>query len=216
MGKSTHSSTHSERSALRDVSGYFAETLGLHGPTARGVDWNGEESQHIRFGQLSKVITRDGDFSVNDLGCGYGAYHDYLAARYTGFSYAGFDITPAMIQAASERLAGRDRVRLALADAPDSMADYGIASGIFNLRLSTPDTEWLRYIERTLDSLDRTSRLGFAFNCLTLYSDPPKMRPDLYYADPCALFDRCKRLYSRNVALLHDYGLYEFSILVRK
>jgi hypothetical protein len=42
------------------------------------------------------------------------------------------------------------------------------------------------------------------------------MRPDLYYGDPCALFDHCKRRYARNVAVLHDYGLYEFTILVRK
>ncbi len=67
-----------------------------------------------------------------------------------------------------------------------------------------------------LDVLDRTSRSGFAFNCLTSYSDADKMREYLYYADPCALFDLCKRRYSRNVALLHDYGLYEFTILVRK
>ena len=38
----------------------------------------------------------------------------------------------------------------------------------------------------------------------------------LYYADPGRLFDLCKRRYSRNIALLHDYGLYEFTILVRK
>ena len=44
---------------------------------------------------------------------------------------------------------------------------------------------------------------------------PERMRPDLYYADPCRLFDHCKRRYSRHVALLHDYGLYEFTILVR-
>jgi hypothetical protein len=42
------------------------------------------------------------------------------------------------------------------------------------------------------------------------------MRPDLYYADPRAIFDHCKRTFSRWVALLHDYGLYEFTILVRK
>ena len=42
------------------------------------------------------------------------------------------------------------------------------------------------------------------------------MRPDLYYPDPGAVFDRCMRRYSRHVALLHDYGLYEFTILVRK
>lgn len=42
------------------------------------------------------------------------------------------------------------------------------------------------------------------------------MKEHLYYADPAELFDHCKRNYSRNVALLHDYGLYEFTVLVRK
>ncbi|MFX7953370.1 class I SAM-dependent methyltransferase, partial [Acinetobacter baumannii] len=57
---------------------------------------------------------------------------------------------------------------------------------------------------------------GFSFNCLTSYSDEDRKRDYLYYADPCQLFDLCKRRYSRQVALLHDYGLYEFTILVRK
>lgn len=70
--------------------------------------------------------------------------------------------------------------------------------------------------EAKLDSLDRTSRRGFAFNCLTSYSNADKMRGDLYYADPCKLFDYCKRKYSKNVALLHDYGLYDFTIISAK
>ena len=77
------------------------------------------------------------------------------------------------------------------------MADYGIASGIFNVRLERSDVEWRDYLETTLNVLDRTSHLGFAFNCLTSYSDTDKMRDYLYYADPCALFDLCKRRYSR-------------------
>ena len=40
------------------------------------------------------------------------------------------------------------------------------------------------------------------------------MRSDLYYADPHALFERVYRRYSRHVALVHDYGLYEFTIRV--
>jgi hypothetical protein len=51
---------------------------------------------------------------------------------------------------------------------------------------------------------------------LTSYSDEDKMRAHLYYTDPTWAFDLCKRRYSRHVALLHDYGLYEFTILVRK
>jgi len=41
------------------------------------------------------------------------------------------------------------------------------------------------------------------------------MRPDLYYADPRLYFDYCKRNFSRHVALLHDYGLWEFTVIVR-
>jgi hypothetical protein len=58
------------------------------------------------------------------------------------------------------------------------------------------------------------SRRGFAFNVLTKYSDPERMRPDLYYADPLFLFNYCKKSF-KSVALLHDYPLYEFTILVK-
>jgi len=40
--------------------------------------------------------------------------------------------------------------------------------------------------------------------------------PNLYYADPGFFFDYCKTHFAKNVALLHDYGLYDFTILVRK
>jgi hypothetical protein len=42
------------------------------------------------------------------------------------------------------------------------------------------------------------------------------MRDDLYYADPLFFFDYCKTRFSRFVTLIHDYPLYEFTILVRK
>ncbi len=86
-----------------------------------------------------------------------------------------------------------------------------MASGIFNVRLQTPEDDWKAYVLGTVDRLANLARRGFAFNCLTSYSDADRMRPDLYYADPCALFDYCKRRFARNVALLHDYDLYEFT-----
>ena len=42
------------------------------------------------------------------------------------------------------------------------------------------------------------------------------MRADLYYADPCFLFDYCKRNFAKDVAILHDYSLYDFTLIVRK
>jgi SAM-dependent methyltransferase len=202
---------------LAEVASYYSEKLALHGETPHGVDWNGETSQILRFEQLCKII-RDvtEGFSVNDLGCGYGALFDYLLNRYPISSYLGVDISEDMISAAEARHMSRSGARFIAAAEPDKNADYGIASGIFNVRMSRTDTEWHEYMQATLDVLDKTSRLGFAFNCLTSYSDEDKKREYLYYADPCKLFDLCKRRYSKQVALLHDYGLYEFTILVRK
>ena len=201
---------------LQEVATYYSDKLIKHGQTPQGVDWNGEESQRLRFVQLCKIVDATERFSINDLGCGYGALYDFLASSGEAFSYTGIDVSEEMIRAAEQRYPDRTQARFVHAAQPDQVADYGVASGIFNVRLGRSDEQWLAYLEATLDVLDRTSRRGFAFNCLTSYSDVDKMRDYLYYADPCQLFDLCKRRYSRNVALLHDYGLYEFTILVRK
>jgi SAM-dependent methyltransferase len=199
-----------------DVAKYYSEKLAEFGESARGVDWNGEESQHLRFAQLSKVLPVDEDFSINDLGCGYGAYFDYLSNRGRNFQYLGVDISPEMIVAAETARGGRANARFECAAAPSVPAEFGVASGIFNVRLQIPDDEWLSFIEKTLEVLDKSSKRGFAFNCLTSYSDEDKKRSHLYYANPGYFFDLCKHKYSRNVALLHDYDLYEFTIIVRK
>ena len=201
---------------LGQVASYYSEKLAQFGTDPRGVDWNGEESQLLRFAQLAKIIDSSGAFSVNDLGCGYGALYDYLSQLDKPIEYSGIDVSADMIEAARNRLEGAQNAQFIVAGEPPRQADYGMASGIFNVRQAHSDEDWLVYMEATLDRLDETSRIGFSFNCLTRYSDTDKMRDYLYYADPCGLFDYCKRRYSRNVALLHDYGLYEFTILVRK
>ena len=206
-----------EHSALlTEVAGYYAEKLALHGDSPQGVDWNGLESQVLRFAQIEKIIANESAFSVNDLGCGYGAFFEYLQKSHTNYSYLGVDVSAQMIHAARQRYARAANARFILGAEAGSVTDYGVASGIFNVRHGRSDTQWRSYLEDTLDVLDRSSRLGFAFNCLSLYSDADKRRDYLYYADPCLLFDLCKRRYAKNVALLHDYGLYEFTILVRK
>lgn len=203
------------RDILHDVASYYTARLTEHGATARGVDWNGDESQSERFRQLSKIIVSDAPFSLNDVGCGYGAMLPFLDQRYPSVDYYGCDVSAPMVETARREHAGRPGARFAVEVEPSRVADYGVASGIFNVRLERSDTEWLAYTTDMLDAIARTSRLGFAFNCLTTYSDAHKMRNYLYYANPAMMFDLCKTRYSRHVALLHDYGLYEFTVLVR-
>lgn len=200
---------------LQEVADYYSAKLAAHGQTAQGVDWNGDESQRLRFAQLSKIIETT-PFSLADLGCGYGAMLDYLTAHYTEFSYTGIDVSADMVGAAQQRFAERKAVNFLHGDSIPSGVDYAVASGVFNVRQQRGDREWIDYILSTLDAMHAASRKGFAANFLTRYSDKEKQRDYLYYADPLALFDHCKKHYSRHVALLHDYGLYEFTLLVRK
>ena len=201
---------------LDEVANYYTAKLSEHGETPHGVDWNGEAGQSLRFKQLSKIITTENRFSINDIGCGFGSLHDYLTSNYQDFSYFGVDISKEMILTAEQRYKDNKNTHFIIGDKPNHIADYSVASGIFNVCQTRSKKEWSEYINSNLDILDKNSKLGFAFNCLTSYSDADKMKDYLYYADPCILFDKCKKSYSKNVTLLHDYDLYEFTILVRK
>ena len=205
----------SNANIIQEVTDYYTDKVLEHGTTPEGVDWNGTASQELRFEQLSKILDSLDGFSINDLGCGYGALFNFLQNKCSNFSYTGVDVSPAMIEKAKEQIKS-PFANFEIGSEPKEIADFSVASGIYNVRQNQPDDEWLSYIKSTLDVLDRTSRKGFSFNALTSYSAPDKMRDYLYYADPCMLFDYVKRKYSNQVALLHDYGLYEFTILVRK
>ena len=198
------------------VQQYYDEKIQTHGPTARGVDWNSPESQQMRFAQLLKLIDSSLPFTINDFGCGYGALADYLQKGTRLLQYCGFDISRQMLARAEELHAAVKQIAFVDNELELPEADYTVASGIFNVKLDTPAVEWENYILDTLEAINALSRNGFAFNVLTKYYDQEYMRPDLYYADPLFFFDYCKTKYSRFVTLLHDYPLYEFTILVRK
>jgi sugar O-acyltransferase (sialic acid O-acetyltransferase NeuD family) len=177
---------------LGEVGAYYASKLATHGSTPRGVDWNSMESQRLRFQQLLRVCEEQSGFSINDFGCGYGALVDYMTERGLGFRYRGFDIAEPMLAAARQRHAGRDDCAFVGREELLEVADYTVASGVFNVRLGFDDDLWQRYVLDTLERLNRLSRKGLAFNCLTRHADADRMRGDLYYADPTALFDHCR------------------------
>ena len=201
---------------LENINHYYTDKIKIYGATPKGVDWNGEESQFVRFEQLSKIINKD-IFSINDIGCGYGKYFEYLQNRFLNFNYYGFDLSQEMINNAKSLYSNKGGGFMQVDNLENiEKADYSVASGIFSVKMEHNESEWLSYILSTLEQMNEKSIRGFSFNMLTKYSDKEYMRDDLYYADPLFIFDYCKRNFSKQVALLHDYGLYEFTILVKK
>lgn len=203
---------------MNQIRSYFAGKLEQHGATPRGVDWNSNGAQDTRFLQLSRIIDRtDRPFSVLDYGSGFGSFYDYLVS--TGIKpdrYVGFDIVEGMVTKGRELHAGMKKVEFSSSDDGLPICDYVVASGIFNIKLDATYETWTDYVVKTVTRMNDLADRGFSFNLLTKYSDADHMRPDLYYADPGYIFDVCKHKFSRNVAILHDYDLYDFTVIVRK
>jgi len=198
------------RSQINDIKKYYTEKIEKYGANYRGVDWNSKKSQEVRFIQLLKICEGDKDFCINDLGCGYGYLAYFMIKKEYNFNYLGIDISDKMIIKAKELYGKYKNVNFHNDWNINRIADYTVASGIFNVKLQNKDTEWATYVLDTLHKMNDKSRKGFSFNCLTIYSDDNFKKDYLYYADPCFLFDYCKRKFSKNVVLLHDYFLYEF------
>ncbi|HQQ81632.1 MAG TPA: methyltransferase domain-containing protein [Cyclobacteriaceae bacterium] len=201
-----------------EIDDFFRRKLQDFGPSAEGMGWRDRQAQWIRFRQLIKVIEPTGSFSINDVGCGSGDLIQLLQEEFPDrYLYTGYDALPEMVAAARKQYPIASVTFRSLTSYDEIQeADYAVASGIFNVRNSSSDETWLSYILTTLHAMNESSTRGFAFNALTSYSDHDRMRPELYYADPLFLFDYCKKNFSRNVALLHDYGIFDFTILVRK
>jgi SAM-dependent methyltransferase len=201
---------------LAQVASYYDSKLTAHGATPAGVDWNSAASQLLRFQQLLRIIPPDAPAGIlNDFGCGYGALADYLGANHAGWSYCGFDVSLKMIVAARSLHAAHAGRTFTAELAGMRKAAYTVASGIFNVKLDTPEDTWTDYMLATLDTVASLSEAGFAFNVLTSCCDPGRRRQDLYYADPVEVFQHCRARFSPRVALLHDYPLFEFTVLVR-
>ena len=205
----------SRNKLIKKATEYYTKKLNEHGPTHRGLDWNSKESQDIRFDQLLKVIECNESFSILDYGCGYGALYPYMLDKFIEFDFYGYDTSNAMIEKALELYCNTNSNWFTKLEKINK-TDYVIASGVFNVKFNILNNHWNDYVIDTLESINKISNKGFSFNLLSKYSDKSHMKYNLFYADPLYLFDYCKMNFSRNIALLHDYSLYEFTILVRK
>lgn len=207
--------TQKATSDLSGVASLYEDSLEKHGTAPKGVGWRDEDSHNLRFEKLVSVIAGDDAVSINDLGCGYGSLHGYLRSiGRTVSHYRGYDISEKMLAEARDALPNDPSIELLPGALLAAEADYSFASGIFNVRLETTEEDWREHVLATLANMNAFSTRGFAFNLLSTYVE---YREDhLFYGDPLYFFDHCKKNFSRFVSLLHDYPLYEWTVIVRK
>jgi SAM-dependent methyltransferase len=195
------------------IESYYSSRVARYGATPLGVDWSCVATQHLRFVQLLKLCDFSVPFSLNDIGCGYGALLSFLAERHPAcpIDYLGVDLSRAMLSRARRR----HRARFVIAGAAPRSADYSIASGIMNVKLDHSRAAWEDFVAAVLADLHRTSRRGFAVNFMAEAASDDT-HGQLYRTSPDPWLSYCRGTLGCAVELLAGYGMREFTLLARR
>lgn len=202
----------------KSIDRYYSGKIRTHGSTPLGVDWTCVPTQQLRFVQLLKVCDFSRPLSLNDFGCGYGGLLALLAKRHprAAIDYLGVDLSTDMVAAARALWKGNLHATFVQSCENPRIADYSVASGIFNVKLTHSTAEWTEFIQHTLHHLHGTSSNGFAVNFLAHPVAGQAYIPELFYAEPAKWLQYCEENLHACVELLDNYGMPEFTILVRR
>lgn len=194
---------------------YYTTKVERFGASPFGVDWACAPSQHLRFLQLLKLVRPLRSFSINDLGCGYGALSGFLRERYpeAEIDYLGIDVSAEMVRRAKRASRSHTNARFVVGHRSPRIADYSLASGIFNVIPPGCRTGWEALVAATLATLAETSRHGFAVNFLRSPTGAPA--PSLYGASVDVWSRFCRDHLRCDIDVVDDYGLREFTLIAR-
>lgn len=206
----------STAAARTAVAEYYTQKLQRHGATPSGADWASAAGQDLRFALLLKLCDFTAPFSLNDLGCGYGAILNYLQRHHRGaeIDYLGVDLSAAMVACAARQWRRRAKTRFVTAGHLPRTADYAIASGIFNVVPPEAADCWTEVVADTLSELHATTRHGFAVNFMRATPGQPD-KPGLYRTQPGPWIAYCEQTMGAAATLVDAYALGEFTLLVR-
>lgn len=201
----------------RDVERYYTKKLQTHGPCALGVDWACELTQQLRFVQFLALCRSRRPFSINDLGCGYGALLTFLHKRRPGLvaAYHGIDLSAAMVEAARTAHSADICAEFSLGTRPERIADYSVASGVFNVKLAHPLRVWDSFVRRTLTDLRNCSTRGFAVNFLRPLNEATAPK-ELYCTEAKRWISYCRDDLGCDAEASSNYGLNEFTLIARR
>jgi SAM-dependent methyltransferase len=195
---------------------HYERELLKHGNSAKGVNWSDAASQELRFSIICDVADLTNQ-KIHDVGCGLAHFEEYLSGRGIHCSYVGSDISSLMIEAAMRRSPGLELHCANILDDQEPqwmVADYVVASGVFNVKGNNEKTLWKEFVYKMLYKMIKLSNKGMAFNMLTSYVDYED--PNLFYLAPSEMMDFCIRNLSRRVVIRHDYPLWEYTVYVYK
>ena len=136
----------------RDISTtrtYYRELYKKHGYSPKSLGWN-KGRQPIRFAVLLSEFLDIESPRILDIGCGFGDINLVLKETFAAYEYMGVDLTEEPIYVAQDKFAGEKHISFQCGDFLEaqfeSTFDIVVASGIFNTKFASNDTNNLSKI----------------------------------------------------------------------
>lgn len=193
------------------TSRYYGDLLAKYGAVPASVDTR-RESQRMRFQVLWEAIFgRRKPSTILDVGCGYGAFVDYLiehGAYDAADGYTGIDISPDMVASAQCLRPNRSFEARNLIEEPfDKQFEAVIACGIFQLDHGG------EYVDSMIEAMWQATGRVLAFNMLSGYA-PEKTEGELY-CEPGRVMTYCQQM-TPFVTIDHSYRQNDFTVIMTR
>ena len=130
--------------------------------------WFSKERQLTRFKLIADIVEQKrpvSNFSIHDIGCGYGPFLPYLVHRFPNkdFTYTGFEIAEKPLNYCRKTYQASN-VFFKLGNLPNKLSDFNVMSGTYNYAPVLSPKVWQDYLFKNLTQIWNYSRLGIIFN----------------------------------------------------
>ena len=171
-------------SQIDSINSRYSNRLSVHGDAPQTLGWSSKTQQTTRFERFTRYLSAQ-DFSLVDVGCGFGDLAQHLAStNYYPCAYLGIDINPKLLEVAHSRQLPFPSSFICsnILDSthpvsPPSSFDYVVASGVFNLNFHHSLEMMEEFLFAMIDSMANISSKRVILDFI------PDIRHDSYIAE---------------------------------
>ena len=188
------------------------------GPAPEASMWFSKKRQFTRFDIIFneiKLLTKNNERSIIDIGCGYGAFLEFLLERGADdiWSYYGYDVSNEVIKFCKEKYS--QGAAFYTGSIPTFTAEFIIMSGTYNFFPTKDYNSWRLYFYRSLKTLWSKTTRAMIFNLQT--SDQEKITDGgIVYTSKEEIENFCKSNFGNVKAVINPAIPKDVTFVIKK
>ena len=188
------------------------------GPSPEASMWFSQKRQFARFDIILneiKLLNKNNKRSIIDIGCGYGAFYEFLSVRGADdiWSYYGYDVSNEVIKFCKEKYS--QGAAFYTGSIPTLTAEFIIMSGTYNFFPTKDYNSWRLYFFRSLKALWSKTTCAMIFNLQT--SDKEKITDGgIVYTSRNEIENFCKSSFGNVKAVINSAIPKDVTFVIKK